>query len=408
MLLLQADVLELKANPNAPALRAHHRVAARRRPRPGRDDARPARHAAAGRRGRRRRRLGQGARDARRERRRASRTPAPRCRSRSSASTIRRSPARRARVVDSERDGARSWRSSAPQRLRAEALARRQKTVSLEHLFDAIKAGGVRELNLIIKADVQGSVEAALGEVQKIKSDEVAVRVIHTGVGAHRRVRHQPRRGVEGDRRRLQRAAERRGQGARRSRGRRHPHLPRHLPADRGHREGARRPARAGHGGGRHSARPRCARCSEGSRLGSIAGCMVTTGKIERSARVRVVREGSARLGRRHRLAQHAPGGRARGRGRASSAASCSRATTTSRRATSSSATSRARSSAARSPASRPASGVTGDVRRVGAVSPAETLRGSGLRSGAIWQGAQGRCNANDSLALTEDAPDGA
>ncbi|HCO02958.1 MAG TPA: hypothetical protein DIT48_06275, partial [Actinobacteria bacterium] len=56
--------------------------------------------------------------------------------------------------------------------------------ISLEHLFDAVKAGGIRELNLIIKADVQGSVEAAQQELQKLKHDEVAVRVIHTGIGA--------------------------------------------------------------------------------------------------------------------------------------------------------------------------------------------------------------------------------
>ena len=60
MLLLQADVLELKANPDAEATGVDHRVAARRRPRPGRHAAGAARHAAGRRRGRRRRRLGQG------------------------------------------------------------------------------------------------------------------------------------------------------------------------------------------------------------------------------------------------------------------------------------------------------------------------------------------------------------
>ena len=69
MLLLQADVLELKANPKAEASGRRHRVAPRHRPRPGRDGARPARHAARRRRARRGRRLGQGARARRRPRR---------------------------------------------------------------------------------------------------------------------------------------------------------------------------------------------------------------------------------------------------------------------------------------------------------------------------------------------------
>jgi translation initiation factor IF-2 len=47
-----------------------------------------------------------------------------------------------------------------------------------------MQEGAIRELNLIIKADVNGSVEAAQQELQKLKHDEVAVRVIHTGIGA--------------------------------------------------------------------------------------------------------------------------------------------------------------------------------------------------------------------------------
>ena len=69
------------------------------------------------------------------------------------------------------------------QRLREEQLARRQKSVSLEQLFSQIKEGGVRELNLVIKADVQGSVEAADRRGREDQASEVAVRVIRTGVG---------------------------------------------------------------------------------------------------------------------------------------------------------------------------------------------------------------------------------
>jgi len=87
------------------------------------------------------------------------------------------------RVVDSERD-ARHLAQRRAARLRAEELSRRsQKSISLEDLFKQVSDGAVRDLNLIIKGDVQGSVEAAVSELDKIKSDEVAVRVIHTGVG---------------------------------------------------------------------------------------------------------------------------------------------------------------------------------------------------------------------------------
>jgi len=87
------------------------------------------------------------------------------------------------RVVDSERD-ARHYAQRRAARLRAEELSRRsQKSISLEDLFKQVSEGAVRELNLVIKGDVQGSVEAAVSELDKIKSDEVAVRVIHTGVG---------------------------------------------------------------------------------------------------------------------------------------------------------------------------------------------------------------------------------
>ena len=89
----------------------------------------------------------------------------------------------RCRVVESERV-ARQQAQQRGQRLREELFARRQKSVSLEDLFNQMKDGAVKELNLIIKADVQGSVEAAIGEVEKITHSEVAVRVIHTGVGA--------------------------------------------------------------------------------------------------------------------------------------------------------------------------------------------------------------------------------
>ncbi len=58
--------------------------------------------------------------------------------------------------------------------------------VTLDDLFDRIKEGQVKELNIIVKADVQGSVEAVRQSLEKLSNEEVRVRVIHGGVGAIR------------------------------------------------------------------------------------------------------------------------------------------------------------------------------------------------------------------------------
>ncbi len=58
------------------------------------------------------------------------------------------------------------------------------KKVSLEDLFSQIQAGEMKTLNLIIKADVQGSAEAVKSSLEKISNDEVRVKVIHSAVGA--------------------------------------------------------------------------------------------------------------------------------------------------------------------------------------------------------------------------------
>ena len=66
---------------------------------------------------------------------------------------------------------------------RAKAAAPVQK-VSLEDLFSQIQAGEVKDLNIIVKADVQGSAEAVKASLEKLSNEEVRVRVIHSGVGA--------------------------------------------------------------------------------------------------------------------------------------------------------------------------------------------------------------------------------
>lgn len=60
----------------------------------------------------------------------------------------------------------------------------KSKKLSLDGLFSQIQAGNVKDLNLIIKADVQGSVEAVKQSLVKLSNEEVAVRIIHGGVGA--------------------------------------------------------------------------------------------------------------------------------------------------------------------------------------------------------------------------------
>jgi len=86
------------------------------------------------------------------------------------------------RVVENERL-ARQIAATRSQRLRAEDLANR-RPVSLEDLFARISEGGLKELNIIIKGDVQGSVGALADALNKVEQTEVRLRIIHTGVGA--------------------------------------------------------------------------------------------------------------------------------------------------------------------------------------------------------------------------------
>ena len=75
---------------------------------------------------------------------------------------------------------AEAYMTQSKERLLADTKAK----LSLDGLFSQIQAGNIKELNLIIKADVQGSVEAMKQSLLKLSNSEVAVRVIHGGVGA--------------------------------------------------------------------------------------------------------------------------------------------------------------------------------------------------------------------------------
>ena len=63
-------------------------------------------------------------------------------------------------------------------------LAETKAKMSLDDLFSQIQAGNVKELNLVVKADVQGSVEAVKQSLLKLSNEEVVIKVIHAGVGA--------------------------------------------------------------------------------------------------------------------------------------------------------------------------------------------------------------------------------
>lgn len=80
----------------------------------------------------------------------------------------------------------RKARSIGEARSKEQVLRDREKTskVSLENLFDHLKEGETKDLNVIVKGDVQGTVEALSASLMKIDIEGVNVRIIHTGVGA--------------------------------------------------------------------------------------------------------------------------------------------------------------------------------------------------------------------------------
>jgi translation initiation factor IF-2 len=65
-----------------------------------------------------------------------------------------------------------------------DAAAKLTQKVTLDNLFAKMQEGEMKELNLIVKADVQGSAEAVKASLEKLNNEEVRVRVIHAGVGA--------------------------------------------------------------------------------------------------------------------------------------------------------------------------------------------------------------------------------
>ena len=196
------------------------------------------------------------------------------------------------RVVEHERQ-AKHLANVRAERLRREQFAQRpRRRVSLETLHEDLQAGAVQDLNIVLKGDVQGSVEALVSELQKIQHPEVRVNVIHTGVGGITEndvnlasasdalvVGFNVR--PSADARQL---AEREGVDIRTYR------VIYQLTEDiQQALVGMLSPVQTEEALGEAEVRA----LFRVSRLGTIAGCMVTNGVVRRGAQVRVVRDGT-------------------------------------------------------------------------------------------------------------------
>jgi translation initiation factor IF-2 len=197
-----------------------------------------------------------------------------------------------ARVVENERR-ARELAHTRGERLRREQFAQRSaSSVSLEKLIEQLGQGGVQDLNLVLKGDVVGSVEAAVSELQKIKHDEVRVNVVLQGVGGitENDVNLASSTGALIIGFNVRPSAEARGLAEREGVEIRTYRVIYQLTEDIEQAlVGMLKPIETEAILGEAEVRA----IFRASRLGNIAGCMVTSGVIRRSAQVRVIREGT-------------------------------------------------------------------------------------------------------------------
>ncbi len=196
------------------------------------------------------------------------------------------------RVVENERR-ARQLAGERANRLKTEALARRSgRKLSLEDVFKLAREGAVKELGLVIKADVAGSLEAIEDEIAKLPQEEVNVNIIHRGVGGINESDVMLAAASEGlilafnvrpvgDARQL---AEREGVEIRS-----YAVIYRAIEELRAAMQGLLEPEEVESTLGQAEVR----QLFRASRIGVIAGSHVSEGKITRGARVRVVREGT-------------------------------------------------------------------------------------------------------------------
>ena len=196
------------------------------------------------------------------------------------------------RVVENERR-ARELAHSRGERLRREQFAQRSASaVSLEKLFEQLGQGGVQDLNLVLKGDVVGSVEAAVSELQKIKHPEVRVNVVLQGVGGitENDVNLASSTGALIIGFNVRPSAEARGLAEREGVEIRTYRVIYQLTEDIEQAlVGMLKPIETEETLGEAEVRA----LFRASRLGTIAGCMVTSGLVRRGAQVRVVRDGT-------------------------------------------------------------------------------------------------------------------
>ena len=196
------------------------------------------------------------------------------------------------RVVENERR-ARQLAGERANRLKTEALARRSgRKVSLEDVFKLAQEGTVKELSLVVKADVAGSLEALEDEIAKLPQQEVAVNIIHRGVGGINESDVMLAAASEGvilafnvrpvgDARQI---AEREGVEIRS-----YAVIYRAIDELRAAMQGMLEPAEVETTLGQAEVR----QLFRASKIGTIAGSFVTEGKVTRGAKVRVVRDGT-------------------------------------------------------------------------------------------------------------------
>ncbi len=130
-------------------------------------------------------------------------------------------------------------------RKRREALGSAGTARTLEQMMQQLKEAGKKEFPLVVKGDVQGSLEAIMGSLAKLGNEEVAARIVHSGVGQITEFGCGARAGVEGHHSGLQRSRQRAGQAGGRQHRHRDPLLFDHLRSRRRGEGGHVRPARA-------------------------------------------------------------------------------------------------------------------------------------------------------------------
>jgi translation initiation factor IF-2 len=195
-------------------------------------------------------------------------------------------------VVENERQ-ARSLAQERETRLKTEQLARRQaRKVTLEEVFSKAREGELKELNIVLKADVAGSLEALEDEIAKLPQEQVPVNVIHAQTGGINEsdvmlasasdaviIGFNVRPLVE-----ARRAAEREGVSIRT-----YTVIYKVTEELRAAMEGLLEPEEVEETLGQAEVK----QTFKASRVGTIAGCVVTDGKVTRTANVRLVREGT-------------------------------------------------------------------------------------------------------------------